>query len=334
MLPANYTAAGVADLVADINAANAAGGTNTITLVAGTTFTLSAVDNSADGATGLPVIAANDNLTLAGNGDTIARDTHSGVPAFRLLDVATGGSLTLTDLTLQGGLAFGGGVSAEGGAVYNQGTLLLNGVTVQNNSAQGSDGQYNASQSVGAQPAAGGGIYSGGALTLQGCTLQNNQALGGQGASAPRGQWGGAGLGGGLYVAGGTASLSNVSLLSNTAQGGGGGNGLDVLNVDRGHTHGTPGGNGGNGLGGGLYAAGGTVSLDSSTVTHNTARGGGAGSGGHGATPGAPGLGEGGGLYLTAAAAVCLDAFTQANVSHNNASTSDNDVHGPYTTCP
>src|SRR6516162_5042287 len=67
MLPANYTAAGVADLVADINAANAAGGTNTITLVAGTTFTLSAVDNSADGATGLPVIAANDNLTLAGN---------------------------------------------------------------------------------------------------------------------------------------------------------------------------------------------------------------------------------------------------------------------------
>src|SRR5262245_30558289 len=121
-LPANYTVASVAELVADINAANAAGGSNTITLVAGTTFTLTAVGNTADGPTGLPVIAANDNLTIAGNGDTIARSTASGTPAFRLLDVAAGASLTLTNLTLQRGLAFGGGVSAEGGAVYNQGT--------------------------------------------------------------------------------------------------------------------------------------------------------------------------------------------------------------------
>jgi hypothetical protein len=333
-LPSTYTAATVADLIADIHAANAAGGSNTITLVAGTTFTLSAVDNTTDGATGLPVIAANDNLTIAGNGDTLARSPQSGTPPFRLLDVAVGGALTLTNQTLQGGLAFGGGVSAQGGAIYNQGTLLLNGVTVQNNSAQGSAGQYSAGQSVGAQSAAGGGIYSSGALTLQGCTLQSNQAVGGQGADTPYGgQWGGDGFGGGLYVAAGTASLSNVSLNSNTAQGGGGGNGLDTFNIDRGHNVGTPGGNGGNGLGGGLCAAGGTVCLRSTTVTHNTARGGGAGSGGHGASNGGPGLGEGGGLYITAAAAVCLDAFTQANVSHNNASTSDSNIHGSYSTC-
>ena len=170
-LPSSYAAAGVADLIADINAANAAGGSNTITLVAGTTFTLTAVDNTTDGATGLPVIAANDNLTIAGNGDTIARSTASGTPAFRLFDVASSGSLTLNNLTLQGGLAFGAGASAEGGALYNQGTLILSGVIVHNNTVQGST----------SQSAAGGGIYSAGSLTLQGCTIQNNQAIGGQG---------------------------------------------------------------------------------------------------------------------------------------------------------
>jgi hypothetical protein len=44
-VPASFTAATVADLVADINGANQAGGPNTITLVAGTTFTLTAGSN-------------------------------------------------------------------------------------------------------------------------------------------------------------------------------------------------------------------------------------------------------------------------------------------------
>jgi hypothetical protein len=334
-LPSSYTAASVTDLIHDINLANASGPSNTITLVAGTTFTLTAVNNSTDGATGLPVIAANDNLTIAGNGDTIERSTASGTQAFRLLDVASGASLTLNNLTLQGGLAFGGGVSAGGGAIYNQGTLLLSGVTVQNNTAQGSPGQYISPQ-IGTAPqsAEGGGIYSSGAVTLQGGIIQNNQALGGQGANTPiGGQWGGDGLGAGLYVAGGTAILSNVNLASNTAEGGNGGNGLDSYDPLSGKRIGSSGGNGGNGLGGGLYAASGMVSLHNTTVTHNTAKGGGAGSGGHGFSSGGPGQGEGGGLYIAAAAAVCLDAFTQANVSHNNATTSDNDIHGSYTTC-
>ncbi len=45
----SYTAATVADLIADINAANVAGGPNTIKLAAETTFTLTAVDNTTDG---------------------------------------------------------------------------------------------------------------------------------------------------------------------------------------------------------------------------------------------------------------------------------------------
>src|SRR5437899_7102154 len=103
-VPSSFTAASVSDLIADINAANAAGGSNTITLVAGTTFTLTAVDNTTDGATGLPVIAANDNLSIVGNGDTIERKASGSTPAFRLLDVAAGAALTLQNLTLQGGL--------------------------------------------------------------------------------------------------------------------------------------------------------------------------------------------------------------------------------------
>src|SRR5262245_2941922 len=126
----NFNAATVSDLIADINAANAAGGTNTITLTAPTTspYVLTAVDNTTDGPTGLPVITGGskpDTLTIIGNRDTIERSTASGTPAFRLFDVASGASLTLQNLTLQNGLAFGSGSSAEGGAIFNQGTLVL-----------------------------------------------------------------------------------------------------------------------------------------------------------------------------------------------------------------
>jgi hypothetical protein len=137
-LPSSYTAASVSDLIAAINAANQGGGANTITLAAGATFTLKRVDNTTDGATGLPVIKAGDQLTLLGNGDTVQRSSASATPAFRLFDVAAGASLTLENLTLQNGLAFGSWTAARGGALYNQGSLLLSAVTVQDNIAQDS----------------------------------------------------------------------------------------------------------------------------------------------------------------------------------------------------
>jgi hypothetical protein len=87
-VPSTFNAATISDLIADINAANLAGGSNTVTLTAPTTapYNLNAVNNTTDGPTGLPVIAAKDNLTIIGNGDAIARS--AGTPAFRLLDVA------------------------------------------------------------------------------------------------------------------------------------------------------------------------------------------------------------------------------------------------------
>jgi hypothetical protein len=329
-LPSSYTAGTVADLTADINAANTGGGSNTITLVAGTTFTLTAVDNTTDGATGLPVIAANDTLSIAGNGDTIQRSTANGTPAFRLFDVASGASLTLQSLTVQNGLAQGSGVLAEGGALLNQGSLTLTGVTVQNNTAQGYlDGN-----------AAGGGIYSSSALAVQSSTIQNNQALGGDGVSADilGGDPGGSAFGGGLYISGGTATLTSVTVSSNTAQGGDGSNGGCDLNFFV--PAGTEGGAGGGGLGGGLYAAGGTIELHNVSVTGNRALGGAGGQGGscglgkYRGSKGPPGQGEGGGLYIDAAAAVCMDALTQSHVQKNHASTSYPDIYGTYTTCP
>jgi hypothetical protein len=331
----SYTAATVSDLIADISASNQQGGTNTIALVAGNAFLLTAVDNTTDGATGLPVIAVHDNLTIVGNGDTIGRSTAAGTPAFRLLDVAAGASLTLQDLTLQGGLATGAGIAAEGGAVFSQGTLDLNGVTVQDNEALGAPGATgsmgNGHNGGNGGNASGGGLYvAGGSVTLTGSTLSADTAQGGQGGRGEptatighggqvpgNGGNGGNASGGGLYVAGGSVTLTSVTLSADTAQGGQGGWGPV-------HRHG---GNGGNGFGGGLYAGGGTVALSQDTVTGNAAQGGAGGSGRHSGTAG---LGEGGGLFIDPAAVVSLDAFTQANVTGNTASTKDPNIHGPW----
>jgi len=318
-LPSSYTAGSVVELIASINAANLAGGANTITLTAKTTFTLTAADNITDGATGLPVITANDILTINGNGDTLERSTTGSTPAFRLFDIAAVGSLTLANVTLQGGWAISGGVGSSGGAILNQGTLALYNVTVQNNIALGSTGES----------AAGGAIYSNGALTVQDSTIRNNQAVGGAGSReylTPPGP-GGSAFGGGLYVASGTATLTRVTVSSNIAQGGAGGN---ALNGDP--YGGSRGGNGGSGFGGGLYVSGGTVTLSSDSVMQNAANGGAGGSGGTGkykGPNGSPGLGEGGGIYVDPVALVYLDLFTQANVKHNHASTSYPDIAAP-----
>src|SRR5262249_27368299 len=170
--PAMDPSGAVKELITDMNSANSAGGTNTLNLYAGGVYDLTAVNNSTNSANGLPVIsgggkkAAADNLTISGNGDIIQRDTSA--PAFRLFDVAQGASLTLENVTLQAGKAFGSGAAADGGAIYNQGTLTLNGATVQGNTAQGSDGA----------PADGGAIYNQGTLTLNGTTVQGNTAQG------------------------------------------------------------------------------------------------------------------------------------------------------------
>src|SRR5262249_36640317 len=80
-LPSNFTAATVSDLFADMNAAiYLTAESDTITLVAGKSFTLTAGYNTIDGPTGLPFITADENLTIIGNGDIIERSTATGTP--------------------------------------------------------------------------------------------------------------------------------------------------------------------------------------------------------------------------------------------------------------
>jgi len=310
MLPSTYcSAASVLALIADINAANMAGGANTISLTAPTTspYVLTAVNNTTNGATGLPVIAANDNLTILGNGYTIERSAATGTPAFRLLEVASGGSLTLGNLTLQGGLAqsfygFGGiGAADGGGAIISQGTLVLNGVTVQDNMAVGGlEGYFGYN-------GGGGSIFSfGGSVTLEGGTVvQNNEALGGSvGWTAYAA---GNGYGGGLYASGGTVTVTNATLDNNAAVGGLGesyGGGLDDGAASK----------NGYGYGGGLFAYRATVTLTNATLDGNVARVATLPNFGlSGPWPGIGGGAYGGGLGLLISSATLTNCTVQGN---------------------
>jgi hypothetical protein len=234
----NFNAATVSHLIADINAANKAGGTNTITLAQKTTFTLTQMDNNTDGGNGLPVIAANDNLTIVGNIDTIQRRSNSD--AFRLFDVASGASLTLINLTLQNGLTSNApniSNANAGGGILNNGTLSVSGCTLSGNSADG----------------AGGGICNVGSLTLSGCTLSQNSA----------------GQGGAIWNDG-TATVQTSTLSHNSAAGAGGG----IYNAPYGTltvSASTVSKNSA-GLGGGIYQTGYPVTInDQSVVCGNTA---------------------------------------------------------------
>jgi hypothetical protein len=78
-------------------------------------------------------------------------------------------------------------------------------------------------------------------------------------------------------------------------------------------------GPGGNGFGGAVYVAAGTVSLWTVTVASNTAQG---------SYPG--GAGYGGGICIAAGGTMYLDAFTQSNTGNNTADFYS-DIEGSYT---
>jgi hypothetical protein len=280
-LPSTYYAATASDLIADIKAANLQGGAKTIALTAPATspYVLTAVDNAIDGATGTPVIAKQDTLTIVGNGDTIERSTATGTPAFRLFDVASGASLTLENMTLAQGLEQSAG--AKGGVVYNQGSLVFSQVNVAHNTAAaGSD-------------AAGGGIWSNGSLTVENSSFNHNSA--GPWTESPYQNLSGPhnAFGGGICIAAGAANITGTTFEYNTAKGGsnwysgssayGGavyvasgtvtmsGDKLGPLNVYAGN-YALAGGyypHSGRAEGGGLCVAGGSVTLTNDQISGN-----------------------------------------------------------------
>jgi hypothetical protein len=337
LMPTNYSTANVSALIADINAANTAGGANTISLTAPTTspYLFSAVNNGTDGGNLLPVIAANDNLTIVGNGDTMERTGKQ--KSARFFDVTAGASLTLQNLTLEGCSLLSGGLY-EGGAIFNQGALTLSGVTVQSNEVKP---LFNLGSAMG------GGIWSSGSLTLENGTLvQDNWVWGSSGEESF------AAFGGAVYIAGGTASISDTTFTGNTATPGVGAGGPDAsgfggaLYVAAGQvvmTTSTVNNNiiyspdaGYETYGGGVYVAGGAVTLSNDTVQSNSAIFG----GGLDVAGGTVTLSNdtvesnsassaGGGIYIASLATVYIDPFTLAHVINNTAAIDPN-IDGTY----
>jgi len=192
-------------LISAISMANLTNGT--VTLTAGCTYTLTAINNTTDnGGVGLPVITR--NVTIQGAGATIARSTAAGTPVFRIFDVASSGSLTLNSVTISNGLANNG--TQGGGGIFNHGTLSVTGSTFSGNSAPATTGT------------SGGAINNSGTVNVSTSTFTGNTAQ----------------EGGGIFNQK-TATVTNDTFTSNTATVFGGRaaqRGRDD-DGDRGHVH-------------------------------------------------------------------------------------------------
>src|SRR5207245_11082353 len=127
-----------AALVTAIAAVAASGGT--VTLTAGCTYTMTAVDNTADGPNAFADITG--SVTIVGNGATITRSTAGGTPDFRFFIVDDNGSLDISNVTLSNGStpAASGTPNHGGAAIINRNLLTVTGVTFLNNNSQASTG--------------------------------------------------------------------------------------------------------------------------------------------------------------------------------------------------
>jgi hypothetical protein len=277
--PVNVAPGDTEGLIQAIDEANELNLPSVINLAAGSTYLLTAPDNYWYGPNGLPAIA--NNITINGDGAVLAR---VGSAPFRIFNVSGGldtlpaGQLNLENLTVEGGLAQGGaggagyegggGGAGLGGAIFNEGTLDLVGVTLTQNIAQGGDGgdfQFG-SQTDGfggglANTPSLGSFGGGGAGGL----LSNDGGFGGGGGGRHTGGFGGgsgsssglggaggggAGLGGAIFNMFGSVTITNSTLAINSAVGGAGAQG-------------------GSGLGGAIFNLDGTATLVNDTLAGN-----------------------------------------------------------------
>jgi hypothetical protein len=168
----------VTDLINAINTANANNANDVIDL-GGNTFTITTVDN---GSNGLPVILADGGHMLTIQNGSILREVSA--PAFRILQVTSGATLTLTNVTVRYGSAY------EGGGIYNSGTLYLNKSSILNNGASNAGGgirndfgtvTITDSLLDGNNSLTGGGISNSGGLAIDRSVFSNNTASNGGG---------------------------------------------------------------------------------------------------------------------------------------------------------
>ena len=129
---------------------------------------------------GLPIITG--HITLAGGANTVIRRSPGAPTAFRILDVAAGGTLSLHSISV-----LNGSTNGLGGGIQNAGTLVVDQAKLSGNTA-GNGGalanvagatarvsrtQINANTTTGV---GGGGIINSGTLTLATSVLSGNTA--------------------------------------------------------------------------------------------------------------------------------------------------------------
>jgi hypothetical protein len=193
--------------------ANAATGTDTITVPEGT-YTLTRAGAHEDAASTGDLDVTGD-LTLTGAG---ARTTSvAGGPApfdDRIFDNGLGAKTTITGLTITGGKPGG----YEGGGVRNEGDLTLDGVAVKGNTSDYSGGIYseNGALNITDSTVSGttSGEYVGGVTHYSGPADITNSTISGNKAAT---------FGGGVLAATASINVRNSTIASNESGGLGGG---------------------------------------------------------------------------------------------------------------
>lgn len=150
---------------------------------------------------GASALVITTDVTIDGSGvPHLVVSPDANAAPMRLFRIAPGGKLTLRNLTVSGGSAH------LGGAIYNEGTLVLDHATLSNNIATAPDT---------ATAGLGGAIYNaGGSATLTGSHLETNTAADASGTVF--------GLGGAIYTRDGAVTLTDSALADNIAQNGAG----------------------------------------------------------------------------------------------------------------
>jgi hypothetical protein len=290
-------ATGHISLRSAIMAADSKGGTNSITLPAGTfKLTIAGADEDKSATGDLDI---SDNLTIKGNGS--ANTIIDGNNLDRVIEVLSG-NVTISNLTIQHGRT---GDRGGGGILHAAGTLTLSSVVIANNVSQGANPTQVPAGAAGqaggfggdGDEGGGGGIFNdGGSLIITNSTIVSNQAIGGNGGAG----------GNGGFMAGASGFNGRTGQAGVGGSGGSGGSGADgvgggILNANNASIiiSGTTfslnkaiGGAGGAGGGGAIGIGGqGGNALGSSVGP------GGSGFGGSGGAGGGGGDGEGGGLF-------------------------------------
>lgn len=318
---ATYTIANgdVAGLIAAIAAANASGGATAINLAAGGVYTVTTANNaSATGANGFPIITGNAQITINGNGATIQRSTAAGTPNFRFFTINSGATLQVNNLALLRAFVTGAasGSDGTGGAILNNGTLVVTNGDLEANGAFGTNGAAGTGSANGSPGgnANGGAIANAGTATITGSTFATNSTTGATGGAGNAGGKGGDASGGAIANSG-TLTIINSTFTRNTAIGGVGGDSNGTV----------PGANGGNAHGGAIAFNTGSAIVTNVTITGNQTR---AGDEGIGSPDGKKGTGTGGAIGLLAGSLTVTTTIIDSNQAGNSQASPYNNCSG------